>query len=205
MDSGIYRLTYRNGDTYIGKSKHLTTRWKQHFDKLEKGTAAKNMMDAYIASGRQFPQTEVLVYCHTDLLDYYEGFFINYYKPPLNTQIPELLSPAEQQALIDFMNRDLQHNSVVTMMKTLELYADEARELKQAKAELVDQVAELEDDYEELDRAWGDRARRDAWASAEYREVAGERDSLGQEVKELKSWRLRVERANWWKRLWRLW
>ena len=43
MDSGIYRLTYRTGETYVGKSIHLTTRWKQHFDKLSKGKAAKNM------------------------------------------------------------------------------------------------------------------------------------------------------------------
>ena len=201
MDSGIYRLTYRTGETYVGKSIHITTRWKQHFDKLAKGKAAKEMQDAYYASG-EFPRTEVLVYCHRDMLDYYEGYFINYLKPPLNTQIPDALPEEEQEVLVRHANRGFATYSVVTMIEALEQYSVE-------KVQREKEFQELELDYEELSESWHNRAVQDNWANQEYRdavnrygEVAAERDYF--EV-ELESLQLRVNRANWWQRLWRTW
>jgi hypothetical protein len=205
MDSGIYRLTYKTGETYVGKSIHLNTRWKQHFDKLSKGKAAKEMQDAFNASNGEFPKTEVLVYCHRDMLDYYEGYFINYLKPPLNTQIPDALPPEEQEILVRHANRGFAVYSVVTMIEVLEQYSTE-------RVELREEFEQLELDYHELSQSWSNRAVRDNWASEEYRnavdgygEVEAERDYLEGELELLQSWQLRVTRANWWQRLWQLW
>jgi GIY-YIG catalytic domain len=212
MDSGIYRLTYQTGETYVGKSIHLATRWKQHFDKLKKGTAAKNMQDAFYASGCRFPRTEVLLYCHPDLLDYYEGFFINDLKPALNTAIPDELPDHSKQVLIKHANLGFAGYSVVTMIEVANNFSEKVLELEQQQAHHQEQFEELEADYHELSEAWADRAIRDCWATREYRAVVGERDyhksvqgSLEREVHELRLWRLRVEGANWWQRLWKSW
>lgn len=212
MDSGIYRLTYKNGATYVGKSKHLNTRWKQHFDKLLKGKAAKNMQDAYHASGNQLPKTEVLVYCHLDLLDYYEGYFINKLNPPLNTQIPDPLPAGAQAALVKHIDRNLTLYSVINMMDVLELYSNEVLELKETQEARNSEFEQLELDYQELDVAWCDRAVRDNWANREYQravteaqELEAERDCLLHECEVLEARQLRVNRANWWQRLWRSW
>ena len=212
MDSGIYRLTYRTGETYVGKSIHLTTRWKQHFDKLSKGKAARNMQDAYHASGNCFPKTEVLLYCHPDMLDYYEGYFINELKPPLNTAIPTELPYESKQVLVHHANNDRAQYSVINILGVLELYAEEVRELKTSKSTLAEQVEELEDDFEELSAAWNDRARRDNWGKRDYRRAVGEWESLGRErnrlekeLASLKAWQLRVNKASWWQRLWGTW
>lgn len=212
MDSGIYRLTYKTGETYVGKSIHLTTRWKQHFDKLSKGKAAKNMQDAYHASGNHFPKTEVLLYCHPDMLDYYEGYFINHLRPPLNTAIPVELSDHAKEVLVDHANNDRAQYSVVAIIEVLNNFADNLADERNKNSELVEQAEELECEYEELSAAWGDRAKRDNWANREYRAVVAERDRLGRdrhqlekELATLKSWQLRVERATWWQRLWASW
>lgn len=212
MDSGIYRLTYRTGETYVGKSIHLTTRWKQHFDKLLKGKAAKNMQDAYHASGDCFPRTEVLLYCHPDMLDYYEGYFINELKPPLNTAIPQGLPELSKTVLVEHANLGFAIHSVVTLIQVMHKNANEIIELQKTQRDKDAEIEELEDDFEELSQSWNDRAKRDAWANREYRAVVSERDRLGRdlkvsrdEVEVLKAWQLRVNKANWWQRLWASW
>ena len=201
MDSGIYRLTYNTGETYVGKSIHLKTRWKQHFDKLSKGKAAVNMQDAYYNSDHEYPKTEVLLYCHPDMLDYYEGYFINHLKPPLNTSIPDPL-PADAIAIIvQHANKGFAVYSVVNMIELLEQYSSEVLALN-----------ELEADYHELSESWADRATRDNWAKEDYVKVMEGREELEAyaltlevEVESLQAWRFRVERASWWQRLWRSW
>jgi hypothetical protein len=212
MDSGIYRLTYRTGETYVGKSIHISVRWKQHFDKLQKGKAALNMQDAYKASGHQLPQTEVLLYCHPDMLDYYEGYFINHLKPELNTSIPEVLPEEVQLILVVHANEGVAKYSIIDLIRALHKTLDDLAEVKSTRGTLELEFEALEEDYEELSQAWGSRAVRDAWASSEYRrareerdEFEAERDYLQIELGELESWRLRVESAGWWSRLWRLW
>ena len=201
MDSGIYRLTYNTGETYVGKSIHLKTRWKQHFDKLSKGKAAVNMQDAYYNSDHEYPKTEVLLYCHPDMLDYYEGYFINHLKPPLNTSIPDPL-PADAIAIIvQHANKGFAVYSVVNMIELLEQYSSEVLALN-----------ELEADYHELSESWADRATRDNWASEDsvkvmecQEELEAYALTLEVEVESLQAWRIRVERASWWQRLWRSW
>lgn len=212
MDSGIYRLTYRTGETYVGKSIHLQTRWKQHFDKLSKGKAAKNMQDAYYASNHHYPKTEVLLYCHPDMLDYYEGYFINYLKPGLNTSIPSELPERSKEVLIEHANQGFAKHSLVTMLEVANNFSAKIIDLEAEKVKYQQEFEELELDYDELSQAWHDRAIRDAWANREYQEMwesceqlSAECGSLGSKVQELETWKLQVLRANWWQRLWRTW
>lgn len=212
MDSGIYRLTYRTGETYVGKSIHLNMRWKQHFDKLSKGKAAVNMQDAYHASDHEYPRTEVLLYCHPDLLDYYEGYFINHLKPPLNTSIPEELPEESKEVLVSHYNKGRAKFSVVDLISIIEEYKTDEQFLNQEKSELAEKFEELESDYHELSESWADRATRDNWASEDYVKVMEGQEELEAyaltlevEVESLQAWRFRVERASWWQRLWRSW
>ena len=212
MDSGIYRLTYRTGETYVGKSIHLQTRWKQHFDKLSKGKAAKNMQDAYYASNHHYPKTEVLLYCHPDMLDYYEGYFINYLKPGLNTSIPSELPERSKEVLIEHANQGFAKHSLVTMLEVANNFSAKIIDLEAEKVKYQQEFEELELDYDELSQAWHDRAIRDAWANREYQEMwesceqlSAECGSLGSKVQELETWKLQVFGAIWWQRLWRTW
>jgi hypothetical protein len=212
MDSGIYRLTYKTGQTYVGKSIHLNIRWRQHFDKLSKGKAAVNMQDAYYASDHQFPQTEVLLYCHPDMLDYYEGYFINYLKPELNTSIPDELPEHSKTIIVQHANQGLAGYSVVTMLEVASNFSEKIVDLESLMEAKQEQMEQLEYDYEELSQTWNNRARQDNWAKMDYRlaverfaESEIDKEYFKQELETLQSWRLRVERASWWQRLWRSW
>lgn len=72
---------------YIGKSIDISTRWKQHFDKFTKGTAAKAMQEEYNRYG--YPQGEVLVECHSDHIDIMEECLISRLAPELNGTRPK--------------------------------------------------------------------------------------------------------------------
>ena len=62
MTSGIYKLTFSDGTTYIGKSVDIERRWKEHADKFAKRTAAKAMQYAYDTCG--MPSTSVISVLH---------------------------------------------------------------------------------------------------------------------------------------------
>ena len=212
MDSGIYQLTYANGATYVGQSKHIQTRWKQHFDKLEKGKAAKEMQDAFRASGNSYPETKVLLYCHQDMLDYYEGFFINSLHPPLNTQIPPYLSEREKEILVDHANNGNAVYSVVNLIEVLNKFSKQIADQQNGETQLQKDMKVLEAEYEELSATWNRRARRDNWAKREYRKaVDGYKhlqrvnQTLERELEVLRTWKTRVEGASWWDRLFGNW
>ena len=91
MTSGIYQLNFDNQAFYIGQSVDMETRWKQHSDKLRKGTAAAKMQEAYRQLGMPF--AEILIECHKDYLDIMENYFIHMRKAMpncLNTSAPKL-------------------------------------------------------------------------------------------------------------------
>lgn len=83
MTSGIYKLTFSDGTTYIGKSVDIERRWKEHADKFAKRTAAKAMQYAYDTCG--MPSTSILLECHEDHIDLMEGWFISTNRPALNS------------------------------------------------------------------------------------------------------------------------
>ena len=212
MDSGIYQLTFNNGDTYVGKSLHLRTRWRQHADKIEKGTAARNMQEAYKLSGYNMPNAKVLLECHPDVLDEYEGYFINWLKPSLNTQIPQVRSEAEQWALIRHMEAGNAVYSMPTMLIALENFSGNVSTLESKVEDLIKNSDKLVKDYKKLETTWDNRAIRDNRANQQFVKIESERDSLTQmtktletKVHRLEAWRLRVNRATWWQRLWMTW
>lgn len=84
--SGIYKITFPSGKTYIGKSIDFYTRIKQHHDKFKKGTAAKPMQEQFNAY-RNF-QAECVFECHADHIDIMEAVFISRLNPDLNTSRP---------------------------------------------------------------------------------------------------------------------
>lgn len=84
MNSGVYKITFANGDTYIGKTNDFDRRLKEHCTKMQKGTAAKDMMRAAIASNGNF-SFERLIECHPDHIDILEAYYINTEHPTVNT------------------------------------------------------------------------------------------------------------------------
>lgn len=77
MTCGIYKLNFESEHFYIGKSINIEERWKQHFIKFEKGTAAKAMQACFNDHG--YPDTEIIISCHPDHLDVLEPLYINAY------------------------------------------------------------------------------------------------------------------------------
>lgn len=202
MDSGIYRLVFACGSTYVGKSKHLQTRWQQHFDKLKKGRAAELMQKAYKLSKNQLPQTEVLVYCHTDFLDYYEGYFIHKLKPRLNTQIPEPLTPEQTEILTKHLERGLQTHSAVTLVTLIDLYEQEHKKLLVEVNQLQAQVGKLEHEVQQLDEAWNDRAYQTLCKQKRFRQLQQQTQEYQARYDLLQ---FRVGSANWYQRLFKWW
>lgn len=93
MASGIYELNFNNQYYYVGKSIDVENRWRQHFGKFEKRTAAKNMLNAFDRFG--YPKTRILIECHQDHLDILEPIFIKKCKDEhgsycLNASMPEI-------------------------------------------------------------------------------------------------------------------
>lgn len=83
MKSGVYLLTFSNGATYVGKTIDFERRWREHFDKMQRGKAAKNMQEAYDRYG--LPRPSVLVECHCDHIDLMETYYICKLHPSLNS------------------------------------------------------------------------------------------------------------------------
>lgn len=83
MTCGIYKLTFSNGQFYIGKSINIEKRWLQHFDKMHKGTAAALIQQQYARHG--LPKTEIIYECSEDHIDLVEESLIFRLCPPLNT------------------------------------------------------------------------------------------------------------------------
>jgi len=75
MTSGIYQLTFSDGSFYVGKSNDIERRWKEHFTKFGKGTAAAAMQAAYDRCGA--PSCKVVLVCHEDHIDVWESYYIN--------------------------------------------------------------------------------------------------------------------------------
>ena len=82
LNSGIYEI--RNTDTrklYIGSSKSLTTRKREHFHRLRKGIHAnKHLQSSFIKNGEEAFQFKILAYCEPEILYVQEQRFLDHYK-----------------------------------------------------------------------------------------------------------------------------
>ena len=129
MISGIYKLTFASGRYYIGKSIDIPTRWRQHYEKLCKGTGAVKLQ---IEFNRYHDYNqEVLMYCHPDHIDIMETYYINCGDRGLmlNTTFPPPLSRAEYEHILS--NPRLLEHSTAAHVKVLSEYAAEVRSLRE--------------------------------------------------------------------------
>ena len=170
MASGIYKLTFKSGKYYIGKSNDIERRWLEHENKFYKGTAAKNMQTEFNAYG--YPNKGVLFYCHEDHIDIMEALYIQGSWGPniLNAAQPSTITSIEQEWLLH--NTELLTIGTPAHCKMIKDYSDKIKELEnesilwrkrvssivegtaleEAEEELVDAYKELNDIKRENNR-----------------------------------------------------
>lgn len=195
MTSGIYELTFSNGDNYIGKSINIENRWKQHFDKFKKGAAAKAMQAAYDRFGP--PECKVLLECHTDHIDIMEARCISQFGPKLNSDRP--LDPFPETGINHFL-----HNTDFLSKSTYEHMNDMSKNLEDISAlkATVEELEELNDlllekrSDEEIASSAGRRVksltRTNSSLAKEVSELTAEITKLEEELKYAK--------LPWWER-----
>ena len=154
MTSGVYILKFNSGNCYIGKSIDIPTRWKQHFDKFNKGTAAKAMQAEFNRYG--YPQGEILMECHADHIDIVEACLINRMKPALNGTYPDdpfkhvdeasfyTVLAFLKQSTLDHIVRLVNAENTVHHNKELIMNLEEEAELLKAKRDAATLAADLE-------------------------------------------------------------
>jgi GIY-YIG catalytic domain len=156
MASGIYKLTFKSGKYYVGKSIDLETRWKQHFNKFATGKAARPMQIEYDLHG--LPKTDVLLYCHKDHIDILEEWLIDQFKGPnmLNTTYPDITRTADIATLID-NSQDLLTKSTWEHLEIIHSDQKDTSELEARIAAAEGKVKQyrdngymVDDDYHEL-------------------------------------------------------
>ena len=194
MLSGIYELTFKTGDTYVGQAKNFDKRWEQHYNDLRKNKHTKAMQRAYEGSCGALPDAKVLTACHPDYLDHYESYWIHELQPSLNHQIPQPLDEYTRKWLVALANSGEAHNSIAQLI-------DEVHSGNEAKLE----VGRLRDTLD-------DRVKVAALAIEGHEECLEQLEKLRwvqqkllREVAALEAWRERVKGLGWWKRLWKAW
>lgn len=148
MTSGVYRLNFKNGSTYVGKSNDMERRWKEHGDKLVKGKAAVNMQAAYKGGDDCYP--EVLLECHVDHIDIMEAYYIWKLKPDLNNSAAAFLSVGDAEILEINLNM-LKFSTGEHIAEIAELQEQVRDNLKELEKTESERIKELKKD---ADLAW---------------------------------------------------
>ncbi len=196
MTSGVYKLTFPSGRTYIGKSINIEERWKQHQDKFNKGTAAKNMQAEWDAYSQFSP--EILFECHPDHIDIVESFYISRNRPELNSTRPsdplDGINGDELDAFSKWLHRStLEHTEI----------------LNELTNRLEVTLAVNDDLMAELDDANKRRTKEEIQTVVGKKLVAmtAEKDSLAYDIRvlegnitDLKS-KIKKLELPWWKRM----
>lgn len=97
MTTGIYKLKFADGSTYIGKSVDCERRFSEHQKKLSLGTHSQAMQRAYKQSG--MPSCWILQEAHQDHIDLLETIWIYYHQPNLNTASTVKMSVQDAELL----------------------------------------------------------------------------------------------------------
>ena len=120
MTSGIYKLEFGDKHFYIGKSKDIERRWKEHDTKFEKGTAAKFMQEAFNCYG--YPSREIMFEVHPEHLDVIEPILIH------NNWNEYILNTTHEDAATDMKNEYLElcKNSLGTLCQFILGYEKQA-------------------------------------------------------------------------------
>lgn len=152
MSSGIYKLTFKDGSIYIGKSVDVSKRWSQHSKAMLKGTHTKKMQEIFDEYGS--PEYEIIFECHPDHIDILEGYFINVFwnNNILNTTRPPLLS-TEDQDLLRTVNTEVWGLSTFDHLRAWKQHDARANALesKITRVKNGSLVEELEDEIEDLE------------------------------------------------------
>lgn len=95
MKSGIYKITnIVNNKFYIGSSKNLYKREKQHFTLLKNNkNHCKLLQRAYNKYGKESFKFEILALCPLEYLFKLEQWFVNNFKPHYNISIIDVSVP----------------------------------------------------------------------------------------------------------------
>lgn len=96
--SGIYAMVVDNKVIYVGKSKDMSVRIMQHIWHPD-DTKKYWIIDELIAAGYRIEFVPV-EYCEVAALTERESYWINYYLPPLNYQIPKHQDFKKQKSLL---------------------------------------------------------------------------------------------------------
>lgn len=140
MDSGIYQLTFPNGQFYIGKSENIPKRWKTHQVNFAKGTHTKKMQAVYDQWGP--PDYRVVLDVHPDHIDIYESILIAAAWGPqlLNTTKPKPISREEADQYLQLYDSFTFNDTSVMLWSTL----DQVKTLKKVYTEKLDLQGELQ-------------------------------------------------------------
>lgn len=192
MISGIYKLTFKNGDEYIGKSNNIEKRWEEHKSSFYRNKASEKMMNAFHTHG--MPEFSVLMEAHKDHIDILEAYYISCERPSLNSVIAKCIHDDDFDLLME--NRDLLKLSTVEHIETIV----DSRDTMQ---ECADLIAIQRDQIEELRKA---RTKEEVEASC-YSKLQEEIDTLYEEAevndKTISNLTAKLDYLElpWWKRL----
>lgn len=192
MISGIYKLTFKNGDEYIGKSSNIEKRWEEHKSSFYRNKASEKMMNAFHTHG--MPEFSVLMEAHKDHIDILEAYYISCERPSLNSVIAKCIHDDDFDLLME--NRDLLKLSTVEHIETIV----DSRDTMQ---ECADLIAIQRDQIEELRKA---RTKEEVEASC-YSKLQEEIDTLYEEAevndKTISNLTAKLDYLElpWWKRL----
>lgn len=198
MTSGIYKLTFENGQYYIGKSDNIQQRWDTHAKNFIKGTHTKKMQQAYDQHGA--PQYEVLLPVHQDHVDIYEGILIQQHWGPqlLNTTRPKLIDPQLAKRYLDAYDRvNIQDQSC--MMYSTITHIDGLVELQRKLDQAEEAIADLEQQLDDLEcegvvLPHETKQRLETLEDYQYQA----QQQITQLTQRLQRW----ETMTWWQRLW---
>lgn len=184
MTSGIYQLTFANGQFYLGKSENIPKRWKTHQVNFAKGTHTKKMQAVYDQCGS--PEYRVVLDVHPDHVDIYESIMIAAAWGPnlLNTTKPKPIAPEEADEYLELYDSFTFNDTSVMLWSTL----DQVKTLKRIYTEKLGLESELHELREE-GLLLPDEIRD------QYHQF---QDTIGSLEAKLQL----LRRRNWWQRLW---
>lgn len=202
MTSGVYELVFLSGKTYIGKSINIEERWKQHFDKLRKGTAAKAMQYEFTHYG--LPEAKILLTCHPDHIDLLETCCIARRDSELNSDRPsDPFKGISTDTINEYLKEDMFDKSTLDHIEMIYALSSNVVQLEKSLEELVETNSYLEQERS-LEEIQVDISSRIDKQIDELGEMQDEIDSLTQENSRLfnENGILKIAaNRTWWQRL----
>lgn len=188
MTSGIYRLTFRSGSYYIGKSINIENRFNQHLENLSKNKAAKSVQAEYDTYGT--PRAEILYECHPDHIDLMETVALFIMRSSehtcLNSATTKRLSDAEVQFLLE--NKDKLSVSTIGHLREVSMLTK-----KVSNQELVIRALSLE--VRQLEQEGITTPSKIVDLKTDHKKALITIASLEAEIKNLRN-------QTWWDKLW---